>query len=215
MVTGKKTFAGASQASLIAAILDRDPPADVDGAADDAAPAGARRQEVSGEEPRPAAGRPLEIFGTSSHGLPTAQLRRGTTVVRACRAKRLVLIWAVASTALLAGALMFVARPLSVAVESGRDAIRRRDTQIAESPLRHDLAGRTLDWFPGIHAIACHGSLRSAHESTNAEQLAGKRGRCAVLVSGQPLHRVFCRRENQENCRGRWSRAEHLQRGRI
>jgi serine/threonine protein kinase len=50
MVTGKKAFEGKSQASVIAAILDRDPAVARDVAAADAAHRRTRHSEMSGKE---------------------------------------------------------------------------------------------------------------------------------------------------------------------
>ncbi len=65
MATGKKAFSGASQASLISAIMREDPETDFGGGTDDAAGARSSRQDAVWRRIRKSAGSRREMCGRS------------------------------------------------------------------------------------------------------------------------------------------------------
>ena len=141
MITGKKTFEGASQASLIAAILDREPP------------------PMSADQPLtpPSLDRVVKkclAKNPDDRWQAAGDLSRRARVDRrrhpvgeasesagAVAPNGSVLMWAVAATVCWPLRSSSSARDLvNRTARAGRSAIQRHDAKSAESPGRHDFA---------------------------------------------------------------------------
>ena len=213
MVTGKKTFAGRSQASLIAAILERDPPA-----MSTLQPMTPRLldrvvKKCLAKNPDhrwQAAGDLLdELKWVAEDG----GLGEGPKDVRPGRPRRITSIWAITSTVLLAGALL-AAGIVYLQPVPRPDQIRFEVATPQMPDPRYITISPDGRWIAFVATTPSTTALFVRRvESTVPEQLAGTEGAAApVLVSGQPLHRVLCRRADQEDSGLRWSRAKHQQR---
>ena len=185
----RRRLAGRSQASLIAAILERDPPA-----MSTLQPMTPRLldrvvKKCLAKNPDhrwQAAGDLLdELKWVAEDG----GLGEGPKDVRPGRPRRITSIWAITSTVLLAGALLAagivylkpVTRPDQIRFEVATPQMPN-PRSITISP-----DGR-CDCFRRNHAFGCNRTLRSPHRIDRAGTARGNRGsRGPVLVSGQPL----------------------------
>ena len=205
MVTGKKTFAGRSQASLIAAILERDPPA-----MSTLQPMTPRLldrvvKKCLAKNPDhrwQAAGDLLdELKWVAEDG----GLGEGPKDVRPGRPRRITSIWAITSTVLLAGALLAagivylqpVPRPDQIRFEVATPQMPN-PRSITISP-----DGRSIAFVATTPSNATALFVRRI-ESTVPEQLAGTEGAASPFWSPDSRsHRVLCRRADQEDSRSR------------
>ncbi len=204
MVTGKKTFAGRSQASLIAAILERDPPA-----MSTLQPMTPRLldrvvKKCLAKNPDhrwQAAGDLLdELKWVAEDG----GLGEGPKDVRPGRPRRITSIWAITSTVLLAGALL-AAGIVYLQPVPRPDQIRFEVATPQMPDPRYITISPDGRWIAFVATTpSTNRTLRSPQRIDRAGTARGNRGsRGPVLVSGQPLHRVLCRREDQEDSRSR------------
>ena len=194
MITGKKTFEGSSQASLIAAILDREPPAmsTMQPMTPRLLDRVVRKCLAKNPDHRWQAAGDLrdELTWIAEGRRIGAGIDRA---VGAARPKRLVFdlghhVHRLARRRSARDGI--VSRPRSG--RAGSDPIRRHDTEAAESPLRHDLAGRPVDCFRGDHVFRCDGALRSPRANRPMpEQLAGTEGAAAPFWSPDSRYIAF------------------------
>jgi serine/threonine protein kinase len=192
MITGRRTFEGASQASVIAAILDRDPPA-----LSTLKPMTPRLLErivkkclaKNPDNRWQAAGDLLDELKWIAEEAPSGE---GATEDRHPKPKRIVSIWAVTSTVLLAGTLLLAAffypRPATNA-----DQIRF-DVATPQMPNpRHITVSPDGRWIAFV-ATAPSGATAlfvRRGESTVPEQLAGTDGAVAPFWSPDSRYIAF------------------------
>jgi eukaryotic-like serine/threonine-protein kinase len=192
MITGKKTFDGASQASLIAAILDRDPPPM---STDQPLTPPSLERVVkkclakSPERRWQAAGDLRDELAWIAEGTPATEGAKGQAAVRS---PRMVLMWAVAATVLLAAALVVIGARSREA--PGRPDEVRFSVMTPSLPNPREVTispdGRWLA-FPGSTASRGRALFLRRIDSTTPEQLAGTEGAAAPFWSPDSHYIAF------------------------
>ena len=222
MATGKRAFEGESQASLIAAIMEREPPPLSQLAPHDAAGARPRGQRVPGQGPRRAHRRRAHDVKLQLQWIAEGGSQAGVPAPAAARRRsRERLAWSLAS------------RPRRSRRGARRHAARARSSRArARAHLRHGAArcGHVGD----RRAVAAHLARRAAGWRSRATTprapaicgsgrwtrsrrapLQGTEGaHAAVLVAGQPAPRVLRRRQAQQDRRRRRPAGGDLRRAR-